>query len=383
MKIVCAASVLFGREAFETLGETVILPDHVITAEDVRDADVLIIRSKTKVDAQLLEGSRVSFVGSATSGTDHLDAGYLNESLLAWCTAPGCNADSVAEYVATALCCLAHRHGLALAHSTIAVVGVGQIGHRVVRKAEALGMTVLRNDPPLEMATGDVTLMDLEDVLKEADIVTLHVPLTRSGQFPTARLANCGFFSRVKPGCLFINTSRGEVMDSEGLLFAMSQGAVGHAVLDVWENEPFIPADLLAKVDLGTPHIAGYSFEGRLNGTVTVYREACHYFEVEPRWRPEAGMFPKAPEIVADASGKSREKILWDILRSAYDIEADDRALRSGPSGNEPAWGLHFDALRRDYPPRREFPAVKVRLTGAAPDLVRQINTLGLRAEAM
>lgn len=373
--------MLFGREAFGSLGETVVRPDHAISPRDLRDADALIVRSKTTVDARLLEGSRVSFVGTATAGTDHLDVAYLNQSPLAWCSAPGCNADSVAEYVAAAACCLASRHGARLDQMTLGVIGVGQIGHRVVRKAEALGMTVLRNDPPLELATGDPTFMSLDDLLDEADLATLHVPLTKGGQFPTYRLANCGFFEHVKPGCFFINTSRGEVVDAEGLLFALERGAVGRAVLDVWEDEPFISSDLVAKVDLATPHIAGYSFEGRLNGTVAVYREACHFFETEPAWHPDPSAFPEAPRVALDARGMTRERALWEIIRACYDIEADDRALRGGPAQDEAAWGLHFDALRRDYPVRREFPAAKVKLSNADRGLARQVAALGFHVE--
>ncbi len=376
VKTVCAASVLFGREAFGTLGETVVLPDRVIGHEHLRDADALIVRSKTRVDAALLKGTRVHFVGTATAGTDHLDTEFLNEADLAWCAAPGCNANSVAEYVATSLLYLAQRHGLELAGRTLGVIGVGEIGSRVVRKAEALGMRVLKNDPPLRLATGDKTFLELDDVLREADVLTLHVPLAERGPYPTLRLANCHFFEHARAGCVFVNTSRGEVMDSEGLLFALEQGAVSHAVLDVWEHEPFVSRDLLAKVDLGTPHIAGYSFEGRLNGTLQVYREACHYFEVEPSWNPDESAFAAPPQITCDLAGKSGEQALADIVLRAYDIRADDIALRSGPAEHA-GWGIHFDSLRRTYPDRREFAAARLQLSRAGADVRRKLGGIG------
>ncbi len=378
MKIVCAASVLFGREAFGTLGEVAVRPDRAILPADVRDADALIVRSKTAVNARLVEGSRLAFVGTATAGTDHLDIDYLNQSPLACCAAPGCNADSVSEYVTAALLCIAHRHSLAIEKLTVGVIGVGQVGHRVVRKAEALGMHVLRNDPPLQRATGDPSFVELDELLQAADVITLHVPLTRTGSCPTEHLAGCHFFEHVKPGCVFINAARGEVMDSDGLLFAIEKGTVSRAVLDVWENEPFIAPDLLARADLGTPHIAGYSFEGRLNGTVAVYRELCHFLEVEPTWKPDARALPPAPIIAVDTRGKTDEEALWQIVSAAYDIEADDQALRAG-QGDEAARGLHFDQLRRDYADRREFPAAQLRVTHASPILLRKLHGLGFR----
>lgn len=378
MKTVCAASVLFGREAFGTLGETVVLPDRAIGHTDLRDADALIVRSKTTVDAALLKGTRVHFVGTATAGTDHLDVEFLNEADVAWCAARGCNADSVAEYVVASLLYLARRHGVQLAGRALGVIGVGEIGGRVVRKAEALGMRVLRNDPPLRLATGDAGFLELDEVLREADFLTLHVPLTERGAYPTRHLADCHFFEHAKAGCVFINTSRGEVADSEGLLFALEKGAVSHAVLDVWEREPFISRELLAKADLGTPHIAGYSFEGRLNGTLQVYREACHYLEVEPSWTPDESLLPPPPAIACDAQGTTDDQALADIVLRAYDIRADDVALRSGPA-ERAEWGIHFDSLRRTYPDRREFAAAELQISNGSPPLMARLKALGFR----
>ena len=379
MKIVCASSVLFGREAFSTLGDVVVLPDRAISKKDLADADALIVRSKTTVNAALLEGTAVGFVGTATAGTDHLDLNYLAHSPLAWAAAPGCNANSVAEYFTAALLSLSHRSGFVLENMVVGVIGVGQVGGRVVRKAEAMGMTVLRNDPPLQVATGDTGFVPIEEVLRHADILTLHVPLTQVGTYPTRGMVNCHFLAGVRPGCVFINAARGEVMDSEALLFALEQGIVSRAVLDVWEKEPFISSALLQKVALGTPHIAGYSFEGRLNGTVQIYREACHYFEVESRWSPDESALPRAPEIRVDVRGKSDEAALWEIVRAAYDIEADDRALRTAAGFDETGRAMHFDALRRDYPARREFPAMGVTLNHASAGLRAKVEALGFR----
>jgi len=379
VKIVCASSVLFGREAFETLGEVVVLPDGEIGPAALKGADALIVRSKTDITEALLGACDVSFVGTATAGTDHLDVDYLNHRMIGWCAAPGCNANSVAEYVLTALLCLAGRHDLELAGRKIGVIGVGQVGGRVAQQAQVLGLEPLRNDPPLQMATGDPNFLPLDYVLRNADFVTLHVPLTTGGPFPTRHMVNCRFFARARGGLTFINTARGEVVEAEALRDALEHGVLARLVLDVWEREPEIAPELLARTDLATPHIAGYSFEGRLNGTLAVYREACHFFEIEGSWMPDELLFPPAPEISLDARGLTDEAVLREITRRAYDIEADDRALRAGIGADATAAALHFEQLRRNYPPRREFTAVKLRIAHAEPALLEKVAALGFQ----
>ncbi len=374
MKIVCAASVLLGREAFSTLGETIVLPDRAITSEHLRDADALVVRSKTDVNAELLDGTRVSFVGTATAGFDHFDTDYLDQAEIAWYAAAGCNANSVAEYVVAALLCLGRRHDLTLAGRTLGVIGVGQVGGRVVRKAEALGLRVFQNDPPRALAEGDSIFQPLETVLAEADILTLHVPLTDGGPFATRGMGNCRFFGRCQPGMLLLNSSRGEVIESDSLMFALEHETISRVVLDVWENEPNIRQDLLARADLATPHIAGYSFEGRLNGTLQVYRELCHFLEVEPTWEPAASALPPGSVITFDASGLEPEEVLWRAVRAAYDIEADDRVLRIGAVAEV---GARFETLRKTYGVRREFSAATVRIAGLTSDVRQTLEALG------
>ena len=257
MKIICAESVLFGREAFSSLGEVLVRPDREIGPADVRDADALVVRSKTRVNRDLLAGSSVSFVGTATAGYDHFDTDWLSAEGIAWSAAAGCNANSVAEYVTAALLCLAQRHAFRLEGLTLGVIGVGQVGRRVVRKAAALGLRVLQNDPPRRIAEGAPELIALEEVLAGADILTMHVPLTDSGPFATRRMADARLMERLKPGAIFINASRGEVVDEEDLRMALESGQIAHAVLDVWDDEPRWNAGLMALCDLGTPHIAG------------------------------------------------------------------------------------------------------------------------------
>lgn len=378
----------FVREAFETLGETVLLDGRAIGPGDVVDADVLAIRSTTKVTPALLEGSRVRFVGTATIGTDHMDIPYLEQRGIHWCYAPGCNANSVAEYIAAALLCLGGRHGFALEGKTLGIVGVGNVGSRVAAKAQALGMRLLLNDPP-RAKRGDkgwrspgedttVPFTGIDALLAEADIVTMHVPLTRDGPDATRHMADDAFFARMRRGAIFINSARGPVVATEALLRAMDAGPVAHAVIDTWEGEPGCRSDILERVDLGTPHIAGYSYDGKVMGTVMVYREACRFLGSAPAWTPEA-LLPPAPVplVELEASGRSDEDVLRDLVKAVYDIEADDGGLRATIGVDAPACAAEFDRLRKQYPARREFPFTRAVLKGASDALLRKARGLG------
>ncbi|MGQ9661476.1 MAG: 4-phosphoerythronate dehydrogenase, partial [Kiritimatiellia bacterium] len=284
LQIVCADNMPFAEEAFDTLGRVAIVPGRAITPEVVRNVDLLAIRSTTRVDRNLLENSRVKFVGTATIGTDHMDLDYLQRAGIRWCYAPGCNANSVAEYVTAALLLLAVRHGFTLEGKKIGIIGVGNVGSRVMEKAVALGLRVLPNDPPRErrgesclipssVSNGrqSIPFVSLEEVLADSDIVTLHVPLTREGPDATYHMADHSFFSRMKKGAIFLNCARGSVVDTATLIRALDAGQVSHAVIDTWEGEPKYSPELLERVSIGTPHIAGHSFEGKVMGTVMVY----------------------------------------------------------------------------------------------------------------
>jgi erythronate-4-phosphate dehydrogenase len=381
MKTVCAASVTQGREAFGSLGEVLCLPEKEIRTAVLAGADALVTRSTVRVDRALLEGTPVSFVATATAGTDHLDIGYLEGRGIPWYAAAGCNANSVAEYMAAALLVLAGRRGFDLEGRTLGIVGAGHVGSRVARVAGALGMAALLNDPPLRDATGDDRYRPLDEVLRLADIVTLHVPLTHGGLYPTARMASAAFFERMRPGSVFCNASRGEVVDENALLRALRAGRVSCAALDVFEAEPDVRTDTLSAAALATPHIAGYSHEGRLNGTVQCYEAACRRFGLPARWQP-AGAAGPAGRIAVRAAGRPDQDVLRDVVRGAYDIEADDRALRAGAAGSAEDRRAHFKALRARYPERHEFHRHAVEVPDATPGLLRKIGGLGFRVEA-
>lgn len=391
MKIVCATNMPLVLEAFSTLGDARVLEGRNIAAADVRDARILAVRSTTRVGRELLEGSRVGFVGTATIGTDHLDIDYLEKAGIRWCYAPGCNANSVSEYLVAALLCIGQRHGMTLEGRTIGVIGVGNVGSRVVRKARALGMRVLMNDPPRARAEGAAggraapraglepgPFVGIDQVLAEADILTVHVPLTKDGPDRTQHLIDRAFLHRARKGCVVVNAARGGIVVTDALIEALKTGLVSHAVLDTWEGEPLCRTDILELADIGTPHIAGHSFEGKVMGTVMVYREACRFLGVEPVWSHEPLMPPPlVPEIRAMAAGRSDEAVLREVVRQVYDIEADDRRFRETAVHDEKHRAKEFDRLRRDYPERREFPYTTVRIPDATPALKTKLASLG------
>jgi erythronate-4-phosphate dehydrogenase len=374
MRIVADENIPCVAEAFGSLGEVHLTPGRSLSADDVREADVLLVRSVTPVGAKLLEGSRVRFVGTATIGTDHVDTAYLEKAGIAFAAAPGSNANSVAEYTTAALLVVAQRRGYTLAGRSIGVIGVGNVGSRVAQKATALGMKVLLNDPPLQRATGDARYLPLEDLLA-CDFLTLHVPLERGGPDPTWHMVDGEFLSRMKPGSVLLNSSRGAVVDNAALraalradlLGALDAGRVDAAVLDVWEGEPDIRTDLLERVTLGTPHIAGYSLDGKVNGTEMIYAAACRRLGVEPCWTAAQGLpRPEFPEMFIRAEGRPIEEVVREAVLTAYPIEEDDEALReilTLPAAARPA---RFDELRKTYPVRREFRNVTIHLSGAA-----------------
>jgi len=381
MLIVADENMPFAEAAFRTLGDVRLMPGRAMTREAVRDAEILAVRSVTKVNRELLEGTAVRFVGTATIGTNHVDEEYVKETGIAFTSAPGCNANSVSEYIAAALLVLSGREGERLAGKSIGIVGVGNVGSRVAAKAEALGMRVVLNDPPLQRKTGDEKYRPIEEI-PGCDVVTLHVPLEKDGPDPTYHLADDDFIAAMKPGAALINSSRGAVVDNPALLTALESEQLGAAVLDVWEGEPLILPGLLKRVALGTPHIAGYSLDGKINGTTMVYEAACRFLGEEPTWKASDEDAPVAvPELQLDVSDRAVEDILREAVLAVYPIERDDAALRKVLDLPRDAQGNFFDNLRKNYPLRREFPNTRVRFSGGKPSdpLTVALRHLGFR----
>jgi len=375
MRILADENIPCVKEAFSTLGEITTMPGRAMSASEVAGADMLLVRSVTRVAEKLLHASNVQFVATATIGTDHLDTEYLDRNGIAWASAPGSNANSVSEYVTAALLVLAGRLGLSLSDMTVGVIGVGNVGSRVASKCRALGMRPMLNDPPLARQTGSPGYLPLEGVLS-ADVVTLHVPLTKTGPDATHHMVDDGFLARMKDGAILINSSRGAVADTSALLRAADSERLGALVLDVWEGEPDISCDLMSRATIATPHIAGYSYDGKLNGTRMIYEAACRHLNVEPGWQPDRSLPPGQGAIVAGGEG-ALEKQALRVVSQAYDITQDDGRLRELSSLKPDDRPACFDRLRKTYPVRREFQNYTVQGVGTGTELGLVLKGIG------
>lgn len=372
MKIAVDRNMPLGREAFSTLGDVAIIDGRTLQTDDILDTRILAIRSTTKVNEHLLKGTSVAFVGTATIGTDHMDIPYLEKQAITWMYSPGCNAQSVAEYITAALLQLAVTYNQPLQGQTIGIIGVGNVGTKVAQQAKALGMHVMLCDPPRARTEGPEAFCDCDTLLEQADFVTMHVPLEKGGPDPTFHLANKNFFARMKPGAFFINAARGAIVETKALIDAIDASRITAAVIDTWEGEPKIARELLERVAIGTPHIAGHSFEGKANGTLMVYEAACHFLKAPPSFDAQRFMpTPTLPETALPIASNAQHQ-LHLLVKQVYDIMRDDAALRK--AGQE----TDFDSLRRNYPIRREFACTTV--TGiTSTTLAQQVAALGFQ----
>ncbi|MFP4381091.1 MAG: 4-phosphoerythronate dehydrogenase [Candidatus Sumerlaeia bacterium] len=384
MKIVADENNPFVAEAFSTLGDVTAMPGKQITRDVLRDAQVLACRSTIKINADLLEGTAIKYVGTGTIGVDHFDTEYMDAKGIQYTNAPGCNADSVADYITAALLDYAGDKNIRLAGKTLGVVGCGNVGSRVVKRAAALGMEVIENDPPLARATNDPRYRPIDEIF-QADFITLHVPLTRDGRDATLHLANADFFGKMRPGAVLLNASRGAVVDSTALREALNQKHIDGAILDVWEDEPRCQPDLSRLCHLTTAHIAGYSFDGKVNGTNQIYRTICDWLGKDPTWKPEDYLpAPEVPSVEIDAENLTDEDVLRRAVFAVYPIREDDARFRETMKIQDPEErGNAFTAVRKNYPRRREFCWTTVRLKNSRPDLIAKLQGLTFQVEAI
>ena len=378
MKIIADKNIPFAGEAFSRLGEVRLLPGRRIDRDAVKDADALLVRTVTRVDESLLGGTAVKFAGTATIGCDHVDLDYLRKNSIGFSYAPGSNANSVAEYILSALFTLSKRFGFNLSDKTAGIIGCGNVGDRVCKKLKILGVRTLVNDPPLYEITGDKKYIPLEILLKEADIITVHTPLTGGGKYPTRGLCGESFFEAAGKAPIFINSSRGAVCDSAALLSALESGAASHAVLDVWENEPGIDLNLLKKCALGTPHIAGYSLDGKANATMMLFKAVCRHFNLEEKWEPE-NMPPPSNPLIETELGLGEEKTVGEAVLKAYNIAEDDLELRKIFEVKDEEKAEYFDSLRNNYPVRREFSSFTVKAPDDGGNCLQKLQKLGFK----
>ncbi len=358
-------------EVFSMLGDVVGLSSPEFTPDVVRDADILIVRSETRVDTRLLEGSSVRFVGTVTIGTDHIDTEYLRSRGIQFASAPGSNARSVAEYVCAAL--FEAWEGR-VGGKTLGVVGVGHVGDHVTRMAKVLGMQVLMNDPPLERS-GKKGFCSLDDLMK-ADAISIHVPLTKTGPDPTHHLFDKSRIARMKSGSILINTSRGPVVESNALKNALSSHHLSAAILDVWEHEPEIDVDLLKLVLFGTPHIAGYSLNGRLNAVQMVYEETCGFLGVPAAISPTRDFYHRENITIPSHLTRAGDIIRFAI-KSAYNIRQDNALLRHIHDSPPDKRGKYFSGLRSEYRTRLEFRHWNVQVPTAQQHAAEVLRQLG------
>ena len=372
IRIIADDKIPFLKGILEPYADVTYLPGKQITRDAAMNADALLIRTRTKCTDALLNGTQVSFIGTATIGFDHIDTQYCEKHNIKWANAPGCNSSSVQQYIAGALLKMASEFRFNLMDKTIGIIGVGNVGSKVEKLARLLGMNVLLNDPPRSRQEGEKNFVNLGTILYESDIVTVHVPLNMVGEDSTHHLFNEKSFKKMKKGAWFFNSSRGEVTDTASLKQALGSGKLGGAVLDVWENEPDIDLELMAKTFIATPHIAGYSTDGKANGAAMVVNSLCKYFDLPLKnWYPENVPQPPVPEIIIDAKGKSDEDIIREAVFHTYNIAEDDIKLRFSPSD--------FEKQRGDYPLRREFPSYRINLKGWTKNVQKMLEGLGFK----
>lgn len=351
MKILADAHIPYLKGAAEQFGEVTYLAGNEFTKEAVKDKDVLIVRTVTHFDETMLAESNVKLICSATIGFDHIDTDYCDKNNIAWRTAPGCNADSVEQYVTASLMRMAQKYHFELKDKTIGVVGVGNVGTKVARVCQLLGMKVLLNDPPRQEAEHNDDFVDLATIQKEADIITFHTPLIKDDKHATYLMADSHFFANLNKQPIIINSSRGAVVDNQALKEALKTNQASGAIIDTWENEPNIDLELLNIVDIATPHVAGYSADGKWNATAKSLHTINDFFKLKkdpillnPILQPEN------KEI--DLSDVESNKQIQQAVLFTYDPLKDSALLKNQPE--------KFYYFRSHYPLRREYKAYKL-----------------------
>lgn len=371
MKIVCDNKIPFIKGVFEPYAQVVYLPGVQTTPEDVRDADAVITRTRTACNASLLEGSSVRIVATATIGFDHIDTAWCESNSIVWKSAPGCNSGSVKQYVSSVLVTLCKRHHLDFEEVTLGVVGVGNVGSKVASAARAMGMKVLLNDPPRARKEGPEGFVTLDEIIAKSDIITIHVPLNRSGEDATFHLFDEARLATLNGSQILINSSRGPVVDNAALKAALEAKRIRAAALDVWEGEPNLDPQLVGLLDISTPHIAGYSADGKANGTMMSVRAVAEVLGLPlTGWTPkEIPAPPQNREFIIYAPALTDQEVITEAVLHTYDVGSDSEALRL----DLPA----FEKLRGDYAVRREFQAFTVRLMEGSDSQAKALRDLG------
>ncbi|WP_248796661.1 4-phosphoerythronate dehydrogenase PdxB [Pseudomonas sp. MWU13-2105] len=376
MLIVADENIPLIEAFFAGFGEIRRLPGRGIDRAAVAEADVLLVRSVTQVNRELLDGSRVRFVGTCTIGTDHLDLDYFQQAGIHWSSAPGCNARGVVDYVLGSLLTLAEIEGVDLTARTYGVIGAGEVGGRLIKVLRGLGWNVLVCDPPRQ-AVEEGDYVSLEQIIEQCDVISLHTPLTRSGEQPTWHLLDRQHLQRLKPGTWLINAARGPVVDNAALREVLLARDDLQAVLDVWEAEPQVDVALAELCVLGSPHIAGYSLDGKQRGTAQIYQAFCAFLDQAPTVALDE-LLPKPwlAQVTLNA-GSDPAWAMAMICRGVYDPRRDDADFRRSLGGSVTEQKVAFDLLRKHYPERREIEGLPVKINGDDAVLRQLVLALG------
>jgi erythronate-4-phosphate dehydrogenase len=365
MEIIADKNIPYLRGIAEYFGDVRYIAGADFTKENVKEADILIVRTVARLDESVLSETNIKLICSATIGYDHIDTAYCDAHGIAWRNAPGCNSGSVQQYIVSSLLLLAMQKGFTLKDKTIGIVGVGNVGKKVARACEILGMKVLLNDPPRQDMEGGSEFVDLETIKKEADIITFHTPLFKEGKYKTYHLADKDFFSSLGKDPIIINSARGGIIDTRAIKYAISNSLISGAVIDCWENEPDIDLEYMNMVDIATPHIAGYSADGKANASRMSLNSIAELYNMDAS---PIGLIkvpePENPIIYMDKYDSNR--IVRAILET-YNPIGDFRRLRDTPG--------RFKDLRNEYPLRREYPAYTIK--NALPEEVITLQSLG------
>ena len=374
MKIIIDDKIPYIKGALEQVAEVIYWPGSKTTHDVVKDADALITRTRTICNESLLKDSKVKFIATTTVGFDHIDFEYCKKAGIEWTNSPGCNSESVNQYVASALQAWSMRKREDLAGKTIGIIGVGNVGSRVARTCEIIGMNVLLNDPPRERVEGPDQFVSLERLQKEADIITFHVPLNMTGQDATFHMADKKFLQNLARKPLLINACRGEVFDTEAIKYALETNHISNVILDCWENEPEIDLQLFRLAAYGTPHIAGYSKDGKANGTKKCVQAVSRFFNLGiDNWKPVNVDLPDSTIIEINGNKRREYAILAEAILSTYNIETDDELLRDSPH--------LFEKFRGDYPVRREFDTYTVKAQNVENSTLEKLEKLGFKID--
>jgi erythronate-4-phosphate dehydrogenase len=373
MKVVADCKIPFLKGVLEPFADVMYLPGDEITREHLLDADALITRTRTQCNEKLLAGTKVKFIATATIGFDHIDTKWCEKNGITWTNAPGCNAGSVYQYVASALVNLSIKYGFDFTDRSLGIIGIGNVGRKIVKLGEWLGMRVLLNDPPRARREGPCGYVSLDGIIRECDIISCHVPLNMEGDDKTYHLFNENTLQKLHPGTILINSSRGEVVDNTALQRMLKEKRIT-ASLDVWENEPNIDKELVDLLDITTPHIAGYSADGKANGTSMSVQFLSKFFNLPlTRWFAENVPKPETTELTIDCKGKTLQEIISHAILFTYNVMDDDLRLRSSLDT--------FEKQRGSYPLRREFYAYHVILINPHSNIQKILNGLGFNVK--